>query len=116
SESAVGRIISGLLKRGAITSAKLSVRKGFLPKQKRPYAMKLKRGQRLSAKNPGEAIQIDHMSVAIKSNHVLKHFNAVCTVSRWNVAEVYSNATAKTASSFVDKVINESPFPVTRIQ
>lgn len=89
SESAVGRLISGLLKRGEISSAKLAQSHFKRPKPKRPYAIKLKRGQRLDAQNPGDAIQIDHMSVSIKPGHELKHFNAVCMVSRWNVAEVY---------------------------
>ena len=116
SESAVGRLISGLLKRGVISSAKVAQNHFKKPKPKRPYAIRLKRGQKLNAKQPGDTIQIDHMSVPIKSGHVLKHLNAVCTVSRWNVAEVYARATAKTASSFIDKVIKDSPFPIGSIQ
>ena len=117
SESTVGRIISGLLKRGVLMSAKLFRHKGFIKtKPKRPYAVRLKRGQRLNAHAPGEAIQIDHMSVPIASGCILKHFNAVCTVSRWNTAEIYSKATAKTASDFIDKVVKQSPFPIQRIQ
>jgi putative transposase len=117
SESAVGRVISGLLKRGVIASAKLFRHKGVIKaKPKRPYAVRLKRGQRLFATAPGEAIQIDHMSVPIQSGCVLKHFNAVCTVSRWNTAEVYSQASAKTASIFIDKLISQSPFPIQKIQ
>lgn len=56
------------------------------------------------------------MSVSIKPGHELKHFNAVCMVSRWNVAEVYARATAETASSFIDKLIKDSPFPIAKIQ
>jgi len=41
-------------------SAKLFRHKGFVKtKPNRPYAIRLKRGQRLSASSPGEAIQID---------------------------------------------------------
>lgn len=117
SESATGRIISALLKRGAISSAKASDRNHFKnPKPKRPYAIKLKRGQKLIAQNPGDAIQVDHMSVHMKAGEVIKHFNAVCTVSRWNVADVYKSASAKNASAFIDKVIKDSPFPIARIQ
>lgn len=117
SESSVGRIISGLLKRGVLLSAKLFRNKGFIKsKPQRPYAIRLKRGQKLEGSSPGEAIQIDHMSVPISSGCVLKHFNAVCSVSRWNTAEVYSRATAKTASDFIEQVIKKSPFPIQKIQ
>lgn len=67
-------------------------------------------------KKPGEVIQIDHMTVPTPSGPVFKHFNAVCTVSRWNVAEAFCSASAKTASSFVDKVLQQSPFPIIQIQ
>lgn len=116
SESAVGRLISGLLKRGVISSAKLAQNHFKRPKAKRPYAIKLRRGQKLDAQAPGDAVQVDHMSVSIKPGHEIKHFNAVCTVSRWNVAEVYARATAKTASAFIDKLLKDSPFHISKIQ
>jgi putative transposase len=117
SESAVGRIISGLLKRGVLKSVKPFRHKGLVKrKPQRPYAIRLKRGQRLNAQCPGEVIQIDHMSVPMGSGCVLKHFNAICTVSRWNSAEVYTRASAKTASDFIDKLIKKSPFPIQKIQ
>ena len=116
-ESEVGRVISSLIKRGAIFSARESARySGRLKRTPRPYAVRLKRGQRLAGTHPGEAVQIDHMSVAVNSSLQVKHFNAVCTFSRWNVAEVYRSATAKTASSFIDKLISDSPFPIKQIQ
>lgn len=117
SESTVGRIITSLLKRGLIASAKLTRHKGLVrAKPQRPYAIRLKRGQKLSAQSPGEAIQVDHMSVPMTSGCVLKHFNAVCTVSRWNTAEVYKKASARTASNFIDKMIKQSPFKIQKIQ
>ena len=82
----------------------------LISKSRRPKSLR-------KAKNRSrEAIQIDHMSVPIASGCILKHFNAVCTVSRWNTAEVYSKATAKTTSDFIDKVVKRSPFPIQRIQ
>ena len=89
--------------------AKLFRHKGFVKtKPNRPYAIRLKRGQRLNASLPGEAIQIDHMSVPIASGCALKPFNALCTVSIWNTAEIYCKATTKTASDFIDKVVKQS--------
>lgn len=116
-ESTVGRIISGLIKRGVIPSAKLAAQQaGARPRPKRPYAIRLKRGQRLHGNAPGNVVQIDHMSVPIRSGFTVKHFNAVCTLSRWNFADAFSAATAKTATMFIDSLIEKSPFPIQRIQ
>jgi len=116
-ESAVGRTISKLIKRKLITSAKEAAQQaGRRPKPTRPYAVRLKRGQRLVGTEPGEVVQIDHMSVAVNSQLMVKHFNAVCTFSRWNVAEAYRSATALRASVFIDKLIKNCPFPIKQIQ
>jgi putative transposase len=117
-QSTVGRIISALIRGGVIASAKqAAMRAGRRqPRPKRPYAMRLRRGEKLKADQPGHAVQVDHMTVQVQPGEAVKHFNAVCTVSRWNVAEAYSRATATTASLFIDKVIKDMPFPVTAIQ
>jgi len=116
-ESAVGRIITQLIGRNMIASARMTAqRAGMRTKAKRPYAKRLKRGQRLRSDIPGQAVQIDHMSVPILAGQILKHFNAVCTASRWNVAQVYSRATANTASDFIKQVVDQMPFKVSRIQ
>jgi len=117
SESMVGRILSELLKKHLILSARLKVRQGTkrLSKQ-RPYAQRLKRGKRLKGSQPGEVLQIDHMSVNLPFSKEVKHFNAVCCHSRYSVAEVYSRASAKTAEAFIQKVIAQMPFRIQSIQ
>ncbi len=115
-ESTVGRIISSLIKRGVIQSAKLALQRACKrAKPKRPYAVQLKRGQRLHGEKPGDVLQIDHMTVPI-SGRTFKHFNAVCTTSRWNFANVFSQATAKTASAFIDGIVQTAPFEIRCIQ
>lgn len=66
-------------------------------------------------KEPGEMVQIDHMSV-YSDGSCVKHFKAVCPVSRFMVANVYSNATSYTAAKFLKKVINDAPFKISLIQ
>lgn len=84
-ESTVGRVICELIKRRSIPSAKLSAQEtGRRPKPKRHYAIRLKRDQKLQGKDPGDLVQVDHMSVPMLAGPTVKHFNAVSTVSRWN--------------------------------
>src|SRR3990170_2895822 len=47
---------------------------------------------------------------------VLKHFTARDVVSRWDVVEVYSVATARTATDFLAGLQERSPFPLRAIQ
>jgi putative transposase len=116
-EWTVGRIISGLLRRGKIKTAKFAAqRAGQRRKPARPYAQRLKRGQRLHASTMGEAAQVDHMSVEITPGHTVKHFNGVCVASRWNVADVFSTASAQTAKKFLDKLITQWPCTLKAIQ
>lgn len=115
SESAVGRMLSSLLKKGLLVSARFKTNHSFR-KSKRPYAQRLKRGERLKGSVPGEVLQIDHMSVNLPFGKVVKHFNAVCFNSRYTISEVYCSASADTATSFIQKVIQHTPFKIQNIQ
>lgn len=113
--STVGRIISSLIKRKSILSA--IVLKGHNSSKKRrrfnKHAVRLPKG--MQSHSVGELIQIDHMTVDFNGQKV-KHFNAWDRKSKWNVAEVYSRATAYCASKFLDQVIKKSPFKIKSIQ
>jgi len=69
----------------------------------------------MKGSKPGEMVQIDHMSVYSNSVGV-KHFKAVCPVSKIMFCEVYHNATSKTAATFLQKVILDAPFTIRSIQ
>jgi hypothetical protein len=115
SSSDAARVVG--IPRATLYSAKSAAQyAGWKRKLERPYAFKLKRGQKLIGASPGEVIQVDPMTVTSPSGHIVKHFNAVCTYSRWNVAEVFRRATATTASIFIDKLISKSPFKISQIQ
>ncbi len=118
SESSVGRMLTLLVNRGQIRPAHQvahSYRKNRR-KALRSWAKRLLKGKRLKGKKPGQAVQLDHMTVRPAPGVEQKHFNAHCTVSKWNVAGVYHRATARSAAKFLDKLIAEAPFPITGIQ
>jgi len=111
----VGRIISRFLAKKKIQTAYLAANKNK-PKRRRifnKHATRWKYG--MKAENPGEMIQIDHMSVYCNSS-CIKHFKAVCPVTRYMVCEVYTTASSTTASKFLTKVIEDMPFKVSSIQ
>jgi len=47
---------------------------------------------------------------------VFKHFTARDTISRWDVLDIYSRATASTAACFLDKLERCMPFPIRAVQ
>ena len=47
---------------------------------------------------------------------VLKHFTARDIISRWDVVDVYSQATASTAAHFLAKLEQRMPFAIKAIQ
>jgi putative transposase len=61
-------------------------------------------------------VQVDTLDVRPLPGVVLKHFTARDVVSRWDVIEVHSRATATTTTAFLDTLLERMPFPVRAIQ
>ena len=114
SESTIGRILLFLIEGGRCFKAAYHQRKG---KHRRAtvrwHAKRIK--YKLNPKVAGEIIQVDSMSVS-KTGFAFKQFTASCPVSKWSIAEVYSNATSLCASLFLKKLICELPFKIQGIQ
>lgn len=68
------------------------------------------------AQQPGDIVQVDTLDVRPIPGTILKQFTARDMVSRWDVAEVFSRATATTASRFLDRLLKRMPFAVRAIQ
>ena len=68
------------------------------------------------AKLPGDIVQVDTMDVRPLPGVIIKHFSARDIVSKWDVVEVSSRATASSASHFIKSIIARMPFPVKAIQ
>jgi len=114
SNSMVGRIMRRLREQGRLVEApraSVSVRRRSYP---RPYAIRKPRGYRVI--DPGDLIQVDTLDLRPLPGVILKHFTARDTVSRWDVLEVASRATAVTASRFLDSLQERAPFAVKAIQ
>ena len=111
----VGRIISKLIAKNKVKSAYFAAKKDK-PKRRRVFnkhATRWKYG--MKATKPGEMVQIDHMTVCSNSSSI-KHFKAVCPVSRFMVCDVYTTASSKAAANFLRKLIADAPFKISSIQ
>ena len=65
---------------------------------------------------PGDLVQLDTLDVRPLPGVILKHFTARDVVSRWDVVEVRTRATANTATDFLSTLQARMPFPVRAIQ
>ena len=59
---------------------------------------------------------MDTLDVRPLPGMVLKHFTARDVVSRWDVVEAHTRATANTSATFLNAVLDRRPFPVHAIQ
>ena len=110
STSMVGRILAQLKVRGVL---KKPPRTGISTRKRlwrRPYAIRKPKGYEIKA--PGDVVQVDTLDVRPLPGVVLKHFTARDMVSRWDVVEAHTRATATTAAGFLERM----PFPVRAIQ
>lgn len=86
---------------------------------KRPRNFASRHAQRwrrdMKAQQPGEMIQIDHMSVS-RDGDTLKEFKATCPISKQWVVRVYSRATANNAQRFLKAVREDLRGPLRSIQ
>jgi len=114
STSMVGRILTHLKARGVLREpprSGISIRKRLW---KRPYAVRKPKGY--AVQEPGDLVQVDTLDVRPLPGVALKHFTARDVVSRWDVLEVHTRATATTASGFLDRLLERMPFPVRAVQ
>jgi transposase InsO family protein len=114
SNSMVGRIMRRLREQGQLVEAprgRLPVRRHSYP---RPYAIRKPKGYQVT--RPGDLIQVDTLDLRPLPGVVLKHFTARDVVSRWDVLDVATRATAATASRYLDALEARMPFPVRAIQ
>jgi len=114
STSMVGRILHQLSERGVLVeppARRIALRR---PRPPRPYAVRKPRDYQ--AREPGDIVQVDTLDLRPLPGVVLKHFTARDMVSRWDVLEVHTRATARAAATFLDAIEARTPFPVRAIQ
>lgn len=114
SVSTTGRILHYLKQRGYLA---VEVKKRWFYRKKhhkRPYATR--KPKDYDVQQPGDVVQVDSMDLHPFPKIHLKHFTARDMVSRWDVVEVYTKATAFTAKQFLLTLIARMPFPIKAIQ
>jgi len=114
SASTVGRILRRLNERWVLREP---LRRAIATGKRRPersYAKRKPRGY--EAKGPGDIVEVDTLDTRPLPGGVLKQLTARDIVSRWDVSEVHSRATANIAAGFLDSLQARMPFPIRAIQ
>ncbi len=114
SASTVGRILGYLKQRGLLHDPPKTVSVGLKRAKKRPYA--LRKPKNYAVEQPGDLVQIDTLDVHLMPGVHFKHFTARDMVSRWDVLQACSRATANNARSFLETVKQRLPFPLKAVQ
>jgi putative transposase len=113
SASTVGRVLKHLKGRGVLVepvkrviSAKRRVR--------RPYA--IRKPKEYKPLEAGDLVEVDTLDIRPLPGVLLKQFTARDVISRWDVVEARSRATAHTAMEFIKTLQRRMPFTVRAIQ
>ncbi len=115
STSMVGRILTRLKKRGLLVEPRRSgVTASRQRARPRPYA--IRKPKDYCVREPGDLVEVDTLDVRPLPGVVVKQFTARDVVSRWDVLEAHTRATATTAAGFLATLQQRMPFPIRAIQ
>jgi putative transposase len=113
STSMVGRILSHLKRRGQLREPTRGVRTRQRA-TRRPYAVR--KPKEYTVVEPGDLVQIDTLDVRPWPPRVYKQFTAHDVIARWDVLGLHEQATARTAATFLERVVAGMPFPIRGVQ
>jgi putative transposase len=113
SASTVGRVLRYLKKRGVLVEP---VRRAIsaTKRVKRQYA--IRKPKEYKPLMPGDLVEVDTLDIRPLPGVLLKQFTARDVISRWDVVEARSRATAHTAMEFIETIQRRMPFAVRAIQ
>ena len=114
SASTIGRILHYLQIQGHLPEPLTNPISAKKRSRKRPYAVR--KPAEYQAKLPGDMVEIDTLDVRPLPGIAFKHFSAYDVVSRWNVINIYRQATAASAARFLDEMVSRMPNPIRAIQ
>src|SRR6201993_1310729 len=115
SVSMVGRILTRLKLQGRLVEPpRTGVPGGRRALRPRPYAVRKRREYAVS--EPGDLVEVDTLDVRPIPGVVFKQFTARDVVSRWDVLQAHTRATAPTATQFLDTLQHRMPFPIRALQ
>lgn len=110
SVSMIGRILERLRRTGELrepAGRRISARKRAW---RRPHAVR--KPKDFAAARPGDLVQVDTLDVRPLPGLVLKQFTARDVVSRWDVLELHTSASARSAVAILDALAARMPFGV----
>lgn len=112
SSSMIGRILARLIRAGDLREPRGRRISARSRSWRRPYAIRKPHGW--AVERPGDLVQLDTLDVRFPGT-TLKQFTARDVVSRWDVVELGTNATARAAARVLDRLAERMPFPVRAI-
>ena len=104
----------GETKNVALTCRRFGICRQTFYRWVRPYAVRKPKQYAVSA--PGDLVQVDTMDVRPVPGMVFKQFTARDLVSRWDVVQAHTRATAQSATEFLDTLAHRMPFPIRALQ
>lgn len=114
-ESTVGRILDKLFEQNKIMPVRFLYGKKDL--RKRIFSGHAQRWNRsMKSTQPGELVQIDHMTLNVPGFGEIKHFNAICPTSKYAVFKVYKESNSRNAADFLEHLKEQFPVPIISIQ
>ena len=115
SASTVGRIISKFIKKGEIKP--VSFYFGIKIKKRRVFNGHAQRWEYgMKAREPGELLQMDHATIKLGCGKNVKHFKAICPITKLVAEKAYTNATSTLAEDFLKHAQEHLPFGIKSIQ
>lgn len=113
SASTVGRVLRYLKRRGVLVEPVRRVISATR-RWRRPYA--IRKPKDYKPLEPGDLVEVDTLDIRPLPGVLLKQFTARDVISRWDVIEARSRATARTAMEFIETVQKRMPFQVRAVQ
>ena len=114
SASMVGGILAYLKSHNMLKEPSLQAISAKKRKPRRPYATR--KPKDYAVKEPGDLVEVDTLDIRPLPGVILKQFSSRDIVSRWDVIEVRTRATANTATEFLHSLKERLPFALRAIQ
>jgi len=114
SAKTIDRVMGRLKARGLLVEPPHQAISAHKRPRHRPYA--IRRPPDYQVTQPGDLVEVDTLDVRPLPGVIVKHFTARDVVSRWDGLEVYTRATAITATQFLEGLEQRWPFPIRAIQ
>ena len=113
SVSTVGRIVNHLKQKGELKEPR---RRAISAKRKLRRSYGVRKPKEYVVQNPGDLVEVDTLDIRPIPGISLKQFTARDVISKWDVLEARSQATAITAKEFIGTLEQRMPFKVKALQ